>query len=119
MNIDNILNTVNEYIAYSSKRGCRDWQHWDGIYNFIDEHEDEITAIEWQDCAGGFMSFIIEAGSTFVMSNELFDDVNNTFEYDLSLKSFKVLEEEEFDFDLLPHQVHRYWGDFHLMEGGN
>lgn len=111
MKLKEILKAYNEYIHYCKKyRGCDDIEHWNGLKAYILENYKFIKAVTWYDLAGGFTSFVIqEGGNTLSIGNELFDGENNVIEYGISLKAYEVLQDEDFDFDLIPQQNLKIW----------
>ena len=113
MKLKEILKAYNEYIHYCKKyRGCDDIEHWNGLKAYILDNEEEITNVTWYDMAGGFTAFLIEINNsnTLVIGNDLFDEENNVIEYDISLKAYEILQDEDFDFDLIPQQNLKIWG---------
>lgn len=112
MNKKEILKQYNEYINYCKKyRGCDDIEHWNGLKKYILDNQENITRATWYDMAGGFMAFLIEINNsnTLVIGNELFDSENNVIEYGISLKAYEILQDEDFDFDLIPQQSLKIW----------
>ena len=111
MKLKDILKAYNEYIHYCKKyRGCDDIEHWNSLKEYILDNEGEIANVTWHDMAGGFTAFLIqEGGNTLVIGNELFDGQNNVIEYGISLKAYEILQDEDFDFDLIPQQNKKIW----------
>ena len=113
MKLKDILKVLKAYINYCKKfRGCDDAEHWNGLKAYILDNAEEITNVTWYDMAGGFTAFLIEINNnnTLVIGNELFDEKNNVIQYGISLKAYEILQDDDFDFDLIPQQKLKIWG---------